>query len=271
MSARNLELASFLKSRRHRLTPGQVGLPQNARRRLPSLRREEVAWLADVGITWYTWLEQGRPIKVAASTLGRIAAVLKLNTSESDYLRKLVLGRTSEHHPWNAPVTDRVRKLIEVYDAGPAFVVGPRWDILACNDRFEVAFVCERNETGLLHNALWRMFALPKSRVVIPDWIGVARQMVGIFRVEYADFVGDVGFEELIDRLSDESPDFVAIWADVGVLSPMLLNVREMRDPATGVISKFETVSFNVPEGDGQTAIFYYHVNEDGTASTRVG
>ncbi|HYL27166.1 MAG TPA: helix-turn-helix domain-containing protein, partial [Candidatus Nitrosotalea sp.] len=76
MSVRNAELASFLQSRRRRLTPNEIGLTQNSHRRIPYLRREEVAWAADVGITWYTWLEQGRPIKIACETLNRIAAAL---------------------------------------------------------------------------------------------------------------------------------------------------------------------------------------------------
>lgn len=267
MSARNSELASFLKSRRQRLTPNEVGLPQTNRRRVASLRREEVAWLADVGITWYTWLEQGRPIKIAEDTLGRIAVALRLDSSETEYLQKLVHGTRRQRRPWDTPASDLTRGLIEVYSAGPAFVVGPRWDVLACNDYFTKFFVFNESERGLERNALWSMFTAARTHVVFPKWSELARQMVAVFRVEYADFVGDEGFEQLIQSLSLISPEFVAIWSDVDVLSPVLWNVRELRDIETRAIRRFETVNFHVPEATGQTAIFLYPADKGGTAS----
>ncbi len=230
------------------------------------MRREEVAWLADVGITWYTWLEQGRPIKIADDTLGRIATALRLDVSETEYLQKLVRGTRNRRNPWNAPVSDQTRGLIEVYSAGPAFVVGPRWDVLACNDYFTKFFVFNESERGLERNALWSMFTSARTHLVFPKWHALARQMVAVFRVEYADFVGDDGFEELIASLSAVSPEFVAIWSDVDVLSPTLWNVRELRDMHTKAIHWFETVNFHVPKAAGQTAIFLYPAAEGGTA-----
>jgi transcriptional regulator with XRE-family HTH domain len=260
MSDRNLECAEFLKSRRHRLTPEEVGLPRSDRRRIATLRREDVALLADVGITWYTWLEQGRPIKIAADTLDRIAAALRLDVSESEYLRKLVLhadrARPAE---WNAPVTDRIRTLVDSYTAGFAFVISPRWDVLACNERFGelYGFPDCGEPPSLERNALWMMFTSDRSKWMFPAWPETARRMVATFRVEHADYVGDEAFGDLIDGLSQRSPEFVSMWADVDVLSPARWSVGEIRESISGAIVPLETVTLNIPESPAQTLMFY--------------
>ena len=87
--SRRAELAAFLRSRRERISPEQVGLPPGLRRRTPGLRREEVAQLAGVGVTWYTWLEQGRPIKASAQVLGAVAQTLRLDQAERQHLYRL--------------------------------------------------------------------------------------------------------------------------------------------------------------------------------------
>jgi hypothetical protein len=261
MSDRNLQRASFLKSRRQRLTPEEVGLPRSPRRRVASLRREDVAWLADVGVTWYTWLEQGRPIKIAAGTLGRVAAALRLDVSETEYLEKLVLTDHKDRPEWDAPVAERVRLLVETYAAGYAFVMGPRWDILAWNEPFGKLFeLCGRSigaAASLDSNGLWLMFMHPRARSLFPDWAANARRMVATFRVEYADYVGDAGFDDLIGTLGTSSTEFTSMWGDVDVLSPMRWNVREMRDPLSNETLAFETASFGIPDSPGQTLVFY--------------
>jgi hypothetical protein len=266
MSVRNRELASFLKSRRKRLTPADVGLPEHAKRRLASLRREEVAWLADVGITWYTWLEQGRRIRASADTLERIAGVLRLDASEREYLKKLVQSHDNGQASWSFAVPDRVRLLIESYEAGPAFVMGARWDVLACNSRFATLFRFKERNPGLERNALWSMFTWPAMRLLFPRWLESARQMVGSFRVTYADFVGDTGFEDLIRELLTKSAEFASMWSNVDVVSPMRWSIGELRDPQTGVTTAFETVNFSVPDGCNQTAVFFCPRNKGGIA-----
>ena len=87
--SRRAEMAAFLRSRRERITPEQVGLPPGPRRRTPGLRREEVAQLAGVGVTWYTWLEQGRPINASAQVLGAVAKTLRLDPTERQHLYRL--------------------------------------------------------------------------------------------------------------------------------------------------------------------------------------
>src|SRR4030088_3114405 len=188
MSDRNLQRASFLKSRRQRLTPEEGGLPRSPRRGVASLRREDVALLADVGITWYTWLEQGRPIKMAAGTLARVSSALRLDPAESEYLGKLVQSLGKAPRTWDRAVSERVRTLVDSYSEGYAFVTDPCWDVLVWNKRFASLFGLNGETAGLEHNGLWIMFMNSRVRTLFPDWEAIARRMVAILRVEHAEF-----------------------------------------------------------------------------------
>lgn len=266
MSARDLERASFLRSRRQRLTPQEVGLPHTSRRRTPTLRREDVAWLAGVGITWYTWLEQGRPIKIATGTLDRVASALRLDPSESEYLRKLVSANGKERPRWKPVVSDRVRMLVEQFSTGCAFAVSPRWDILASNHWFSTLFPIDghgRNYSPTLdRNALWNMFTRWRETGVFADWEAVARRMVATFRLASAEYPGDAEFAELFDALSVASRDFVEMWENVDVLLPMLWSVGEIREPGTGATLEVETINLSSSDSPGQMVVFYLPVGE---------
>jgi MmyB-like transcription regulator ligand binding domain/Helix-turn-helix domain len=263
MSERNRERSLFLKARRRRLTPEDVGLPASVRRRVPSLRREDVAWLADVGITWYTWLEQGRPIKIALETLDRVAAALRLDSSETEYLHKLTQSaeRPRARPPWDEPVAQRMQTLVESYSVGYAFVMGPRWDILARNDAFARVFgsgtLTTANGSAVRSNALWLAFMDPAMRSLFPNWDATARRMVAVFRSEYADYVGEPAFQGLIDELVDASPEFVTMWDQIEVLSRSRWRIDEIREPRSGRLITLETASLSIPDSPGQTLVFY--------------
>src|SRR6185312_15156773 len=131
---RRAELADFLRRRRESIRPEDVGLPSGGRRRTPGLRREEVAQLAGVGTTWYTWLEQGRDVRASFDVLEAIAKALRLTGAERNHL--ILLGR-GEEAPACKPPAERVsptlRRLVESLGANPAMVLGRRWDYLAWN------------------------------------------------------------------------------------------------------------------------------------------
>lgn len=260
MSARNLPLASFLRACRRRLTPKDVGLPQCGRRRISSLRREEVAGLADVGITWYTWLEQGRGIKIAPETLGRISKALRLDSSEEEYVTRLV--RTHERGPkkWEGSVSDATRLLVENYVPGLAALVGARWDLLAWNSAFGDALDVDERAEGLERNALWLLFMQERQRRLFADWPGAARRTVAAFRIRYADYVGDRSFEDLIATLLDRSVEFASLWSDAEVLTPAKWMLGDIRDLKTGVVAGFRTVSLPVPDSGDQTLMFHYPI-----------
>jgi hypothetical protein len=261
VSDRNLERSAFLKSRRQRLTAEEAGLPPSTHRRGSALRREDVAWLADVGITWYTWLEQGRPMKMASGTLDRVAGALKLDPSECEYLRRLMHPARTEPPHVDSAVSARIQALIESYTAGYAFVIGPRWDVLFWNRNFgtlfEMGAAGEGGGSGFERNGLWMMFMSERAKALFPDWRAIARRMVATFRFEQADYAGDGAFTNLIAALSRSSPEFVAIWEDIEVLSLAFWSVAEIREPATGRIVEYETVTLRIAESPDQTLVFY--------------
>ena len=257
MSDRNLEIAAFLKSRRRRLTPASVGLPLGLRRRIDTLRREDVAWLADVGITWYTWLEQGRPIKMAAGTLARVSSALRLDPAESEYLGKLVQSLGKAPRTWERVVSDRVRALVNSYSEGYAFVMDPCWDVLVWNDRFASLFGLNGETGGLEQNGLWIMFMNAGVRTLFPDWEAVARRMVAIFRVEHAEFGAHPRFGAVVEKLSARSSEFATMWSHVEVFSPMAWSVGALRDPGSGTVTMFQTIRLPIPDSPGQTLVFY--------------
>jgi len=160
---RRRELASFLRTRRERLAPEDVGLPPGYRRRTPGLRREEVAQLSGVGVTWYTWLEQGRPINASAQVLEAVARTLRLDVSERSHLFTLA-GVADQSTRFVESCEPAVRDLVEGMDPYPAVLVGPRYDILAWNR----AYAALQGDVSRLpqryRNVMWLAFTQPTWR-----------------------------------------------------------------------------------------------------------
>ena len=259
--SRKAELASFLRSRRERLTPESVGLdPRGSRRRVKGLRREEVALLADVGVAWYTWLEQGRPIAISAEALERIALALQLNSSEIDYLEKLVRPRAEQPHIWEMQVDKGVRYLVEHFKDGFAYLRNRRYDFLAWNEKLGRFLKLDRNASELERNALWKLFADKDSRAIYASWDDYAHALVAAFRAEYADYIGDPDFEGLIEALHAASPEFTRLWTHFHVLTPSQWVIKEapMRDPDTGEVVplSFDSLHFTVSDYPEQVVVF---------------
>src|SRR5579871_3349898 len=132
--SRRREFGAFLRSRREGLAPEMVGLPEGTRRRTPGLRREEVALLARVGITWYTWLEQGRDVRASPEVLGALVRALRLNEAERQHLFALN-GRTLPQRSTGPEIVpESLLRMLASLTAQPALVQGRRWDVLAWND-----------------------------------------------------------------------------------------------------------------------------------------
>jgi transcriptional regulator with XRE-family HTH domain len=246
-------LSAFLRERRARLTSSQVGLPAGTHRRVPGLRREEVAILADVGITWYTWLEQGRPIRMAAATLERIADALRLDRHERAYLKGLVFFEPAGAG-WDLPIPARVADVVRSYVAGPAFVRGPRWDVLAWNDIFSRIFGFPGRSPDD-RNALRHAFLDPSVRRLNVDWPALAWQLVASFRTEYAQHTGDDAFEALVAELRRESSTFARLWQESTVLSPTQERSVQLHHPTLGSIF-YDTVSLVIPDVPHATVVF---------------
>jgi transcriptional regulator with XRE-family HTH domain len=213
-TARRNELREFLVARRAAVTPQSAGLSAGIRRRTPGLRREEVAALAGVGVTWYTWLEQGRDIRVSPQTLTRIADALRLSPTDTSYLFSLAglpHERVANRDGDNVHVAHALQAAVDAFRA-PAFVVSYRWDVLAFNLLADRIYRFADYSGPFALNHIWRLFMDPVRRAIYPDWEMFAAFSVGIVRMAYSNYRADAGFNDLLRALSESSPDFKRLW-----------------------------------------------------------
>jgi transcriptional regulator with XRE-family HTH domain len=206
------ELADFLRMKREKLSPQAVGLPSGTRRRTPGLRREEVAALAGVGLTWYTWLEQGREINASVEFLEDLARVLKLDATERYHLFLLAHQRPPvvAGHQW-CQVTPLVRRLLDDLTLRPAYVMNLSWDIIAWNSAADRLFTITERQPEQ-RNMLWMLFADPELNQRLMGWLEQAPQILASFRRDYARAPQDATMLQRIQALSDVSPQFRQLW-----------------------------------------------------------
>jgi transcriptional regulator with XRE-family HTH domain len=262
-----VELAQFLKSRRARVRPADVGFPDGARRRTPGLRREEVARLADVGVSWYTWLEQGRDIHVSEPLLERLARALLLTASERAYLFELAQGRPAAR-PTIAPsvVSDALRRVIDAHPY-PAFVSTLRRDFLALNEPAKVLYGDILSLPVEQRNGLWSFFMNMDRRKQVPDWENTARAAVATFRLDAARAADRTEFDALAVSLSNVSPDFARFWNDHDVIE-VTEGTKEFLDAEHGKI-EFELVTLAHSEPDGRTLRVILYSPKQGKSTER--
>lgn len=233
MHRRRDDLAEFLRARRDALTPADVGLPEGRGRRTKGLRREEVALLAGVSVTWYTWLEQGRPINASADVLDALARTLRLSEAEHQHLLTLahptVIDRTAQ--PEHVP--DALVRLIASMDPAPAYVLGPRWEFLAWNTAQSRLYPMIDHLRGEECNLLWVMFAEPTARVLVGDWPDQSRRILAEFRAGTVERRGDAQVRHLVERLLEASPEFAEWWPQLDV-AQFETRVRRYHHPRAG-------------------------------------
>ncbi|GAA2922740.1 helix-turn-helix transcriptional regulator [Streptomyces thioluteus] len=219
-AVRRGELAAFLRSRRERITPEQVGLVRGPRRRTPGLRREEVAQLSSVGVTWYTWLEQARPIQVSAQVLDSVARALRLDRAERSHL--FALAGTADPTPSAVPagVPPELRLLLEQLEPFPACVQTARYDILAWNAAYQ-ELICDLDALPPEdRNCLWIHFT-GRVRYGDPrDREDAKRAITAKFRAAMAEHLAEPAWKCLLKRLRDASPEFREQWARHEVVPP---------------------------------------------------
>jgi transcriptional regulator with XRE-family HTH domain len=240
---RRTELAAFLRSRRERITPADVGMPAGVRRRTPGLRREEVAQLAGVGVTWYTWLEQGRPINVSVQVLEAIANTLRLDQAEREHLFRLAdvpAVRVAGAHDRLEP---QVQTVLDGIGALPAAVMNSRYDVLAWNDAYSALWPAAR-EAPQGRNLLWWSFTTRACCSSFVNRDDELPQMVATFRASFGRHLGEPAWIELIQSLSAASPEFAEMWAAHDVAVPTT-RVKVFRHAAVGEI-RLSVVNFTV-------------------------
>jgi transcriptional regulator with XRE-family HTH domain len=232
--ARRTELADFLKHRRAQVTPESAGLEANGRRRTPGLRREEVAQLAGVGLSWYTWLEQGRDIKPSPQVLDALARALRLDAAERAHvfhLARVELPLPAGDYPREAP--PELREIIDGLLPNPAYLIGPRADVLAWNRAAALVIGEPTAAPDGRPNVLWWLFTTvgPQGE----QWRMTARNTLARFRAEHARRIGDPDFAALVDALDQASPEFRALWPRHEVLTEQL-GTKTIEHPQLGTL-----------------------------------
>ncbi len=214
---RRREIADFLKTRRTRRQPEELGLPRGRRRRTPGLRREEVAAAAGVSAEWYTWLEQARDVRPSAQVLTRIGEALRLEPHEARHLLTLggyAVPANGSDMPRPVSVSLRLQRLIDQMDFGPAWVFGERWDIVAWNHAASVIHGDLSALQGIERNALYQLFLGNRIRGTLVDWEVHGRRCVAKLRATYAGRVDDPWFNELVTLLRTRSEQFERWWKE---------------------------------------------------------
>lgn len=206
------ELSEFLTRHRKKLTPVDVGLPSHGPRRTPGLRREEVAALAGVGLTWYTWFEQGRDIQVSEKFLLSVAYALKLDDAECSHLFLLAHKRPPppEAHQL-VSVTPLIQQLMDDLATRPAYVLNLRWDVIAWNTAADDLFGFKAREREI-RNILRMVFADPDMRRCLPAWRDDAPKLLAQFRYDFAVAPNDPSMLTLVEDLKELSADFRRWW-----------------------------------------------------------
>ena len=229
------DLAEFLRSRRAAVDPTDVGLPGGGRRRAPGLRREEVALLAGVSVTWYTWLEQGRPINASRQVLEALARTLLLDDAETAHL--LVLadpeGAAAATGVDLRPVPDALLRLLAALDPAPAYVLGPRWEYLAWNQAQQRLFPSAAELDEAERNLLAIVCTDPSARALIVDWEDEVGHQVAWFRADTAPIRSDPEVVALVERLTASSPTFRQAWERHDV-SGFRSRLRRYQHPTAG-------------------------------------
>ncbi|MFI5918200.1 helix-turn-helix domain-containing protein [Streptomyces anulatus] len=257
---RRAELSKFLRTRRAKLRPGDVGLPEFGRhRRVPGLRREELAQLAGVSVAYYTRLEQGNGRNVSAEVLDAIARALRLTDAESAHLTHL--AKPARHKKKRRPArVQRVRKgllyLLDSMDGIPAYVTGARSDVLAWNAMAAAVF----GDWGALppgeRNWARLVFLSPAYRDLFVNWDSKASDMVSYLRLYAGCHPDDPELSALVGELSVKSDEFRRLWATHNVKEKGH-GVKLLRHPLVGELTlSYETLK--LPDDEEQHLVTYH-------------
>jgi transcriptional regulator with XRE-family HTH domain len=243
---RRRELAAFLSKKRKCLAPPRRA-HASQRRLTPGLRREEVAEIAGVGTTWYTWLEQARDIRPSERTLRRIARALQLDKPETKYL--LDLGLEHRLRPsGDEPVAREVMLILKAMST-PAYLLGRTGNLLAYNGAANALLDLDYMPGPNFFKVL---FAAP-ARALFANWAEYARHAVAVFRTRNADALGDPAMVEIIAELSRQSHEFAEWWAEHAISALRAINA-ELNHPFVGHLA-FDNACMRVEEHPGLSLI----------------
>ncbi|WNI24860.1 helix-turn-helix transcriptional regulator [Streptomyces sp. ITFR-16] len=257
------ELREFLRSRRARVSPAEAGLPDGgARRRTPGLRREEVAVLAGVGVSWYQWLEQGRDITVSPQVLDSVARVLRLSSAERRHLYVLagLNPPAPEVDPAHADMCEGLQRLLDAWMPYPAHIMDPYWNVILYND---AASAVMGLRPGRTQNCVIDFFTDPVHRVRTRHWEETAARGVAQFRAACAECPDDEGFRAVVAEASARSPEFAELWARRDI-APGGQMRKELAHPAVGELV-LEATQLRIPARPDLAVVLHTPWPDSGT------
>lgn len=251
------ELGEFLRRKRTGLQRAEFDLPPIGRARTPGLRREDIAFLSGVSVTWYTWLEQGRDINPSRQVIDALAINLRLSHAEHDYVLGLA-GFTPAVRPEPlapAPVPPHLQHLLDALDPAPAFAVTSHWDIAAWNRSYAQLFPGVETAPPQERNLLVFVFTDNYVRAMLPDWERTSRQFLAEYRAEGGGRLGGEDHVRLLAHLRHRSPEFVAAW-DAHEIERFTSRTRTFHHPVDGVRT-FEQVKLTPADVTDLSVIAY--------------
>lgn len=244
------DLRGFLRHRRAALGPADVGLPDIGRRRTPGLRREEVALLAGVGVSWYTWLEQGRDITTSDSVVEAISTALRLSEAERRHLYRLADRNPPAPRSTSSSPSETLYRLLDAWLPNPGYVRDRHWNILARNRAADAVFDYQHQE-----NCLLAFFTNPAYRARHEDWETNARRLVAQLRTQSAQYPDDQILVELATTLRQQSPEFAALWDEHHVESDSS-GTKAIQHPDVGLLVLDATL-LTLPEHPDLSVVLY--------------
>jgi transcriptional regulator with XRE-family HTH domain len=234
---RRRELGAFLRNRRERVQPEQVGMRRSRRRRTPGLRREEVAQLAGVGVTWYTWLEQGRDINPSAQVLDAIARTLQFDSHEHSHLFRLAGVPTATIAEQCLEQCPTAQVLLDQLEPLPAALINDRLDLLGYNRIYASFFGDELDRIPIEdRNLLWLAFTNATWQRAIVDWDESVGYLVAEYRAAMAEHLDEPAWKTLVDRLHHASAEFTAFW-DRHDVQLVETRKKRARHPTAGLLT----------------------------------
>ncbi len=227
-------LSTFLKAKRAQIKPESIGLPTGTRRRTPGLRREEVAQLAGVSTTWYTWLEQGRDIKVSSSVLDCISAALQLNNDETDYLYDLTLEAKSEMtNPKKdqSELSPSLKRILAELRYCPTIITDRHCHIVGWNPAAAHVFLDFEQIPNDQRNLIRLVFTRKEFKALAVNWEHFAKGFLSIFRTYYGHYLGDEWYNQFIKEMSHSHSEFRDLWQEsqVSKAPEMIIEFRHAK------------------------------------------
>ncbi len=228
------ELGEFLTLRRRSVDPRTVGLPAGGSRRTPGLRREEVALLAGVSHTWYTWLEQGRDIRPSRQVLDALARTLRLSPAEHEYALRLG-GHGAAPSAGGSAMPGHVQRLLDALTPSPAYVITASWSIAGWNTAYERFYPGVAAVPAEERNLLRLVLTDPAVRDLLGNWSTDSRRFLAQFRAEVGPRLADPDVVDLVEGLRAASPEFREGWASHDV-DRFTAGERRFEHPVVGTL-----------------------------------